>query len=86
MEQLKERVKQQLNPHQGGGLVSLTAAAFLVAMTLYQPGTCKLKMQNRNCLLGIYLAISRSILQHFKHEINTGFSSAKPTILLSFAA
>ncbi|WP_186500893.1 hypothetical protein [Synechococcus sp. A15-60] len=40
MEQLKERIKHKLNPLQGGGFGQPgAAAAFVVAMMLYQPGT-----------------------------------------------
>ena len=44
MEQLKERIKQQLNPLQGGGFGRPgAAAAFLVAMMLYQPGSMQVE-------------------------------------------
>ena len=44
MEQLKDQIKIKLNPAEGGGFGQPgSVSAFLVAMTLYQPGTMQVE-------------------------------------------
>ena len=48
MDQLKDQIKTKLNPELGGGFGRPGAvSAFLVAMTLYEPGTMQVEDAER---------------------------------------